>query len=260
MGCGWLGLPLAKSFLDEGYRIHGSTTREEKMSLLQDQGIRPFLIGLTEDGPQGPMAEFLESLDVLIINVPPRLRGGSNENYVKKIEGLHRSIGASNVRDVIFISSTSVYGDAEGEVTEDTLPIPATESGKQLLASESILKKDSRLRTTIIRFGGLIGPNRHPVTLLSGRKGLPNGDAPVNLIHLWDCIDIIKCVVRENWWNETFNAVYPHHPTKKEYYGNEALKRQLPSPEYSETKGKNSKKINSSNLILTKNYRFKTAI
>ena len=31
LGCGWLGLPLAKSLLAKGYKIKGSTTSESKL-------------------------------------------------------------------------------------------------------------------------------------------------------------------------------------------------------------------------------------
>ncbi|MEO1011344.1 MAG: SDR family oxidoreductase [Bacteroidota bacterium] len=260
IGCGWLGLPLAKAIVSDGHTVHGTTTSEERLPLLKDEHIHPFLITLTPNGPRGPILKFLESLDVLIINVPPRLRGDSTENYVKKMEGLHKAIKASQIRKIIFVSSTSVYGDVDGTITEETPPTPSTESGRQLLASEGIFKNDSQLRTTIVRFGGLIGPGRHPVTLLSDRKGLSNGGAPINLIHLQDCIGILKSIVDKSWWNETLNAVYPYHPPKMEYYQNEARKRHLPTPEYRDSSMKSGKKISSSKLILVKKYCFNTPI
>ena len=46
LGCGWLGLPLAKSLLEKGFLVNGSTTSEDKISILKREGIRPFLISL----------------------------------------------------------------------------------------------------------------------------------------------------------------------------------------------------------------------
>jgi len=260
MGCGWLGLPLAKSLLEDGYAVHGTTTSASKMAVLEAAGIRPYPISLQESGPEGPIALFLKSVDVLIVNVPPRLRGAHKENYVKKMQGLHRAIQAVAVQKVVFVSSTSVYGDVNGEVTEDTPPKPSTESGRQLVISENLFRKDLNLKTTIVRFGGLIGPNRHPVTMLSGRTGLQNGGAPINLIHLNDCIAILKAIVHEGWWNEVFNAVYPEHPEKAEYYTSEAKKRGIPPPQYFGDAVQKGKKIRSRKLILVKNYRFTTPI
>ena len=128
------------------------------------------------------------------------------------------------------------------------------------MATENLFKNTPELQTTIIRFGGLIGPDKHPVTMLSGRKVLNNGNHPVNLIHLNDCISIISSVIKQNWWGEIFNAVYPLHPPKKEYYSQEAVKRGLEIPEYSHTSPHSGKKIDSRRLIHVKKYIFTTSI
>ncbi len=195
-----------------------------------------------------------------MINVPPKLRGANSENYVAKMEKLHIAIRKSHLKKVIFISSTSVYGDTNGEVTEETKPWPSSESGRQLLLAEQIFQNDATLKTTIVRFGGLIGPTRHPITMLSGKQGLSNGNAPVNLIHLNDCIEIIQSVLKNDWWDVIFNAVYPLHPAKREYYSAEALKRGIPVPKYRDDGVEKGKTIHSFQLINVKKYIFKTSI
>lgn len=260
IGCGWLGLPLAKSLIQDGYQVYGSTTNSLKLPSLEEVGITPYLIILGPDGIRGSIAEFLDRLDVLIINVPPRIRGDNNENYVLKMKFLHDEIGKSSVKKILFISSTSVYGTAEGEVTEDTVPMPVTESGRQLLEVEKIFQKDKTIQTSIIRFGGLIGPKRHPITMLSGKKELSNGNEPVNLIHLDDCIHLIKAVLENNWWDEIFNGVYPDHPLKRDYYSHMADKNSLPRPQYLTSGYNKSGKIIISRNFLNKNVHFYTDI
>jgi nucleoside-diphosphate-sugar epimerase len=208
----------------------------------------------------GNIDGFLEHLEVLIINVPPRLRGDNTQDYVKKMAGLHRAIQASKTQKIIFVSSTSVYGNAQGIVTEATTPQPITVSGAQLLASEKLFINDPTLTTAVVRFGGLIGYDRHPVTMLSGKNGLSNGLEPVNLIHLDDCIAILQAIVRHQWWQETFNGVYPVHPLKKDYYTQEALKRGLPPPIFSTHNKPSGKEVHPANLLTDKKYRFKTSI
>ena len=44
LGCGWLGLPLGKFLVEKGHVVKGSTTSEDKISLLSSMGIVPFLI------------------------------------------------------------------------------------------------------------------------------------------------------------------------------------------------------------------------
>lgn len=260
IGCGWLGLPLAKSLIQTGYNVHGSTTNKDKLEPLEKEGIKPFLVILGEESVSGSLAEFLDQLDILIINVPPRLRGNYKENYVLKMTLLHNEIRKSSVKKIVFVSSTSVYGAVEGEVTEDTLPMPVSQSGRQLVEAEKIFQNDKSVQTTILRFGGLIGPNRHPVTMLSGKKGLSNGNDPVNLIHLDDCIHLIKTVLENNWWDQIFNGVYPDHPLKRDYYYQMADKNMLPRPQYLNPESIKSGKIILSRNFLNKNVLFYTGI
>ncbi|WP_405399726.1 SDR family oxidoreductase [Maribacter sp. Asnod2-G09] len=260
IGCGWMGLPLAESLIASGYTVNGTSTSNEKISVLKERGITPFKIALSENEINGDIDAFLDSVSVLVINIPPKLRGkGPKESYIAKITLLHQAIKKSTVKNIIFASSTAVYGNTEGTVTEKTAPQPTTESGIQLVQCEDLLKNDKELNTTIIRFGGLIGPNRHPVTMLSGRENLSNGDAPVNLIHLDDCIGIIKKVIECNHYNNILNAVYPEHPTKKEYYTLQAAKRGIPAPQYTAT-GQNQKLISICSIFLINNYNFLTSI
>ena len=260
MGCGWLGLPLAKYCISKGYNVKGTTTSFEKVPSLEKEGIKSSVIQLKENGIEGNISGFLENIDILILNVPPRLRTDKKANHVKKINHLEREIRLSQVKKIIFVSSTSVYGHISGVVTEKTVPEPVTESGRQLLATERIFNDSSGLKATIIRFGGLLGPQRHPVTILSGKTGLSNGNSPVNLIHLNDCIAIMMAVIKQGWWNETFNAVYPLHPTKREYYTEEAQKKGLLPPEYGDENSQKGKIIVPFNLVNVKKYRFKTSI
>ncbi len=260
LGCGWLGLPLAKALVRQSYSVYGTTTSTEKLALLQKEGIIAFPISISASGIAGNIHDFLSNIDILIINIPPKLRSGTEESFVDKIRRLHSAIKDCAVKNVIFTSSTVVYGAIQGEVTEKTEPNPITASGKQLLESEQLFITDDKLHTTVIRFGGLIGPNRHPITMLSGRTNLKNGNDPINLIHLDDCIHMISTILKNELWNELFNGVYPNHPSKKEYYTQEALKRNIPTPDYDTDSQATAGKIVLSQNFLDKLHDFHTPI
>ncbi len=260
LGCGWLGLPLAESLLKKGYRIQGSTTSEEKIGMLQLKGIDAFLVSLTEKGVLGDLGGFLSGIEILIINIPPRLRGPKQEDYVMKMKFLLNALKASDIGKIIFVSSTSVYGNLEGEVTETTIPRPSSESGRQLLAAERLFQDKRAIKSTIVRFGGLIGNDRHPIHHLTGKKDLENGQDPVNLIHLNDCVRILEHIILNGWWYETFNGVFPYHPAKADYYRAEAQKRNLQPPVYSPLKATKGKKIASPALTNVKMFVYQTSI
>ena len=256
LGCGWLGLPLAKSLLQNGFSIKGSTTSLEKISLLESEGITPFLVRLEEQQISASVADFLADSQILIINIPPKLRGGSTENFVAKITTLLPFIENSTVEKVLFVSSTSVYGEDNEFVSEATVLNPDTEGGRQLAIVENVLQKNSRFQTTILRFGGLISDDRNPVRFLSGRENIENPDAPINLIHQDDCIGIIEKIIALNSWDETYNAVAPFHPTRQEYYTQKATELNLALPKFAALNTIVGKTILNNKVIEVLDYSF----
>ena len=256
LGCGWLGLPLAKSLIEKGFSVKGSTTSLDKIPFLEDNEIDAFQIEIRESEIKGEMNSFLENSEILIIDIPPKLRGNQRENFVQKIQNLILFIEKSSVEKVIFISSTSVYADVNSIVTETTLPNPETESGKQLLDAENLLQNNPNFKTTVIRFGGLIGENRHPIHFLAGRLNIESPNGPINLIHQLDCIGIIEKIIEKDCWNEIFNAASPFHPTRKEYYTQKALELNLPLPEFEDGKISIGKTIVSDKIETLLGYKF----
>ncbi|WP_264535557.1 NAD-dependent epimerase/dehydratase family protein [Flavobacterium sp. N1736] len=262
LGCGWLGLPLAKSIIaKKRYSINGSTTSENKLEVLKDAGINPYLVALESESISESINLFLAESEILIIDIPPKLRGNIEDStkkvFVSKIENLIPFIEKSTVKKVLFVSSTSVYGDENNMITEETIPNPETESGKQLLLAEALLQKNQNFETTILRFGGLIGEDRHPVKHLAGKENIENPDAPVNLIHQNDCIGIIEEIINQSKWNVVFNAVAPFHPTREEYYTRKAKEQNLVLPKFSIKKSNIKKVISSEKIENSLNYQFK---
>jgi nucleoside-diphosphate-sugar epimerase len=256
LGCGWLGLPLAKVLIENGFSIKGSTTSLEKVAILRESLIGPFVISLSATDIEGNVSSFLENSEVLLIDIPPKLRGNNKENFVGKIYTLIPFIEKSSIKKVIFVSSTSVYADEDILINEESIAQPETESGKQLLQAEQLLQNNLHFKTTIVRFGGLIGEYRHPVRSLSGRENIENPEAPINLIHQADCIGIILKIIETNCWGETFNAVAPFHPSRKEYYTQKAAAMNLALPKFNQTLPSVGKTILSDKVEQILKYKF----
>lgn len=263
LGCGWLGLPLAKALLQKDFKIKGSTTSAEKLTVLAAADITPYLVALESEQAPENISVFFEGSETLIIAIPPKLRGknkdysDANQNsFVKKIENLLPFLEQSSIQQLLFVSSTAVYGEANATVDENTAPIPVTESGKQLLAIEQLLLANKKFKTTILRFGGLIGADRQPARFLAGKENVANPDAPINLIHQDDCIAIILQIIATANWGDTFNAVTPYHPTRAEYYTQKAIEYNLVPPTFEIEKPSVGKTILSDKLIKKLDYTF----
>lgn len=216
IGCGWLGFPLAQYLLSGGFKVKGSTTSEEKLSQFQQVGIDPFLFQVTEHSQLDPsLLNFLQS-SIWLIALPPGRTPEKQAAYRQLFRLLSEAITDSGVKYIVLISSTSVYGDHNQVVTEQTPARPTEPSGKLLLEIETEVNAWS-VPHAILRLGGLIGPNRHPGRFFAGKKAIPDGLAPVNLVHLEDVIRVIDLVINQQP-EGIINVVAPTHPSRQEFY------------------------------------------
>lgn len=255
LGCGWLGLPLGNYLYNKGYHVIGTTTREEKLNVLTENNVKASVLELTDQGPVGDVSVFSDC-EIVIINIPPRRKSPEVVYYETKILKFLEAISNYYVKHVLFISSTSVYGQETKNLTEGVRPKPFTESGKQLLRVEDIMVNHAELMNTVIRFGGLIGYDRRPGRFFAGKKNLKNGGSPVNMIHRDDCIEAILNVIEQEKWGYTFNLCSPDHPSKKEFYTKAALALGMIAPEYDD-EDPNGKSISPAKFIKELNYNFK---
>ena len=262
IGCGWLGIPLAKYFLEKGAFVKGSTTSVDKLSELKSYGIEPFLLKLTSEGLIGTLESGLSGCNTLVLNIPPGFRKNPNEDYVSKLKYMLPYVEASTIKNMIFISSTSVYADdfPFPEINEETPTSIASISAQQLVAAEQLFQDNPNFNTTVIRFSGLFGKDRHPAKYLSGKQNIKNGKAPVNLIHLDDCIAIIEAIIAQNCWNTVFNASTTPHPTKAEYYTAVCKRLNLPLPHFDTSSESNGKIIDATKLARVLEYEFKVKL
>ncbi|UKN00227.1 dTDP-glucose 4,6-dehydratase [Paracrocinitomix mangrovi] len=207
LGCGWLGIPLGKKLAKNGFNVKGSTTSTSKIAVLEDAHISPFLIG--SDLDKSVLRDFLKA-EILIVSTPP-MELSFWHSMLPEIE-------KSTVSKVIFFSSTSVYEKSASEITE----LSQTKDNK-LSAAEEYFINNPHFETTIIRFGGLIGPDRNPAFFFKNGKKIKNPKGPVNLIHQQDCIGIVLEIIKKESWGEIYNACSNSHPTKMEFYSKCAL-------------------------------------
>jgi len=255
LGCGWLGFPLAKALLQQGFKVKGSTTSVDKLESLRGAGIDSYLINLDTDVAEQATADFLRESEILIINIPPKTHLGDT-SYAGKLEKLLPYIQQAEIKKVLFVSATSVYADNDGIATEDDIPNPDTSGGKELLKAEQVFTNQADFKTTVLRFSGLMGEERHPIKFLAGRENIANPDAPVNLIHLEDCIGIILKIIGKESWGEIYNGSAPSNPSRESYYTQKAIEYNLPAPKFNNEVPSVGKTISSKKVTDVLEYTF----
>lgn len=248
IGCGWLGMPLAVHLATLYSRVKGTSRSTIKLEELQRQGVDAFLILLEDTQIKGNFNAFIRDLDTVIIAV----NALPTEDYFNKIDTLCKYITRSKVKNIIFLSSISVYEDVNKVVDETEI----VNSQSIYARVENIFKKNPRFNTTILRLGGLVGEDRHPIASITGKEMRQNPNMPINLVHRKDCIYIITLIIQKKLWNETFNVVYPYYPSKLEYYTKVANDRKLAPPIYDETIAFKGKVVSSTKIIEHLGYNF----
>lgn len=241
LGCGWLGFPLAKSFIQNGFIVNGSTTSNQKLNIISSFEISPFLIDV--ENLSDSITAFLNA-EVLVIAITPK--------SIVAYQNLIQQIEQSNIKKVIFISSTSVYENASEPITEEFLVKDST-----LSYAENLFRSNPNFKSTIIRFAGLIGYNRNPNNFFKNGKKIENPNGVVNMIHQDDCIRIIQAIIKQNVWNETFNACADTHPTRRDFYTHAFECFGKNPPEFVESDYPEFKLISNQKLKSTLNFEFK---
>lgn len=232
LGCGWLGLPLAKHFIAQGHKVKGSTTTAAKLELLEKENIAPYLVNISDKAIEGDLQGLIAEADIFIINFPPKRIPNIEEVHPRQIDRIIEQVPAP--QKVIFIGSTSVYQNTNGVVTEEMALHPDKASGIALVEAEERLQAYFGDRLSILRLAGLVGYERLPGRFLANKKDVKNGDAPINVIHQDDCIGLLEQLIEQEKWGEIYNGCADEHPLRKEYYTRAAEKIGLEPPRFAE--------------------------
>lgn len=229
LGCGWLGLSLAESLIEKDCEVWGSTTTIDKIELFKQKKIIPEIINLNPEWPKDVSIDYLRT-EVLIICFPPKLRSNGELFFMNQIRSLAKNLNQFSADKVIFTSSTSIYPSLNKEMSESE-----ADEKHIFFQAESILRvKANELgkKINILRLSGLMGHGRIPCKYFSGKKGLKNGDTPVNYIHRDDVIQIICMILEGTIWNETLNITAPFHPSRSEVMAKCSAETIYEKPEY----------------------------
>ncbi len=191
-GAGYLGYPVAKGLLREGWEVGLLTRSAEKAKNFRAEGFSP-VVG---DWRSWDIARRIPPASRILIAVGHDSRTGSSrrETYV---EGLRRVLPAIPAEaEVVYVSSTGVYHQDGGVWVDEFSPArPQSEGGRAHLEAESLLCRTRRSgigKTVVLRMAGLYGPSRVP-RLAAMRPGVPLAikDGFLNLIHQRDAVRAI---------------------------------------------------------------------
>lgn len=215
IGCGWLGLPLAEQLLQNRYTVKGSTTSTEKVHLLRQKSIDGYQLSLNPE-PTGDLTTLLQA-DTVLINIPPKAGQLGAAHHPQQIQQLVDALRQSDVKHIIYVSSTSVYPELNRVVTEDDVTTPDASVSPNLVQAEQLVQQLAPERKiTIIRCAGLMGYDRIPGKYVAERR-VDSGAVPVNYLHRNDAVNILDILIQQEITG-VFNACALEHPTREAIY------------------------------------------
>lgn len=147
-----------------------------------------------------------------------------------------------------------MYPDTLTTASEEAVFTSDNPRSATLLRIEESLQS-SQTAATILRFAGLYGEDRKIGKFLAGKESV-DGQQPVNLVHLEDCIAVVTEIIRRDIKGEIFNVCSDCHPTRQELYTKAAIAAKLPPPVF-KTEGTGGKIVSNQKLKEMLNYRFK---
>lgn len=251
VGCGWLGLPLAVKLQKCGHSIVATRRTDAGCAQLNSLGFMCIQFELGDTLTEEKFSAIF-NCDLLILNIPVGRKSATSQDFNANIDDLLKHAGNSNIKQVLFVSTTSVYGDQNGIVTEKSVTSPTTLSGKINLATEQLVERHFAERACIIRLAGLVAADRHPVHYLAGKTQLAAPLKVVNLIHQYDVIQCIQSIIKNETWGHILVLSAADHPTRKSYYTWAAKQLNLTAPIFVEQQGQPQGKLIDASTSLVK--------
>lgn len=227
IGCGWLGKSLGEQLSKSGHTVNGSTRNPANFENFKAIGIQPFL--LDSINAVAIPEQVLESTALLIITLPPTSRNKGLSGIEENRQFMENVL--SKFKDevrLIFTSSTGVYPKREREYYESYTFTEREQKTTNFQLESAILS--SGKSSTILRLGGLIGDDRHPIFSIAGRNNITNPDGPINFVHRGDVISAIEKIITLPAVSGIYNVVNPMHPSRKSYYSGAAKFYGLEAP------------------------------
>ena len=217
LGCGYLGTHIAKLAADQNFRIDALTRNQATCAHLGTLSVNQAL-GFELADPS--WHDLINPQDyqaiVLCVGSAESTPEGYRKSYIQGIESVLDWVGERFGGKLLYTSSISVYGDAQGAwVDESTMPAPTNWRGEIILESERLLRKALPEQSYIFRLGGIYGPDRNRFLSPATKPDPKSSEGYLNLIHVEDAAAaLLAAILHPSTGNRLYNLT-DNHPVKR---------------------------------------------
>ena len=207
IGCGDIGCRLGRQLLALGAEVHGMRRSLQHLPA----GFIAHALDIHQPQSLQVLAEI--DFDYLVVTLSPDQFDDEayRQTYVEGLRHILAAVNRQALRKLFWVSSTSVYGQADGRwVDENSETEPTRFSGRRQLEAEKLLYALGD-KACIVRFAGIYREGRHHLVekLLAGElSGEPNADYYTNRIHVEDCAGVLLHLMQRDSEGSTLERVY----------------------------------------------------
>lgn len=195
IGAGYTGMRLATRARELGWEVVGTSRSPETLAALEAIGAKGLTLELLGEGFEalaahlGPEVDVIYSAPTLFTQHEPELP------HLKPMRSLLSLLRRQGARRLIYLSSTSVYGDHHGAwVDEQTVVKPVSALGMMRRELElEAMSAAAHFPVNVARIVGIYGPGRTLLDYLTkGRYTLVDGGYKrTNRVHVDDLVEAI---------------------------------------------------------------------
>jgi len=230
-GYGDIGQRVAALALKEGRAVAALVRSAEKAATLTASGMTPIIGDL--DDTAAPVKDLPSAGTTILYTVPPP---GGGEYDIRLRVFLGSIEPGSEPIQIVYLSTTGVYGDQGGSLVTEETPTKATTSrARRRLDAENLLLSwgcDRGVKIVILRVAGIYGPNRLPLNRL--REGAPvlrSEESPFsNRIHADDLARLCLAAADQGADGDIINICDGETSTMTDYFNAVADSFALPRP------------------------------
>lgn len=226
--------------------VHGTTRNPLRIFELVELGITPLIMPL----PSAQLVEHEAIAADVVVTFPP---DGETDAILAR--------GVQGARRVVYISSTSVYGQKEGIVDDTTPTDPACPRSAVRLHAEQIWRDRGAI---VLRAPGIYGKEQGlHLALRDGKYQMPGmGERVISRIHVDDLAGLVLAVLDSDLTSETFVVGDKNPCPQKEIVSWLCEKMQMPMPPCAALNEVNptlrgNRRINAERILARLNYKLK---
>ena len=193
VGCGYLGVRIARRLLAGGYDVVGTSRSDRRLQDLRALGLRGERFDLAE-ASSSPLLR--RRYDVIAYAVAPgRTEEGAALVYRDGLASCIDVLKREPPGRFVLLSSTGVYAQDDGSWIDEESPAePTGERQRLLVEGEQLVlnaARESGFPGVVLRLGGLYGPDRSPIEWCREpawrtRLARGNREAYMNWVHADD--------------------------------------------------------------------------